>query len=707
MEGTGEAMNTIWYKSPAQKWENALAVGNGRLGAMVWGNTGHEIIDINEESVWSKPYSPRNNKNAKTSLKKIRELIKLERNAEAQELLYETFTGLPEESAFYKNAGRVHLDFYDEESYALENSNGVRTNPFENTVFYKRELDLETAIASTTFTKETLVPSTDDLSRNTTGSSITYNREVFVSSQEDVIVIHIWASTPKSIYLRASLENNSAVKKYSKGEDTIALQCFDGIPFSMMMNAVTSSGKISVTGNTLTVERADEVTLFIDVETAFAKKSFAKKSSRGFNVVKLAAWCSDRALKKLCFAANAMYLPLKQSHIAENTALFSKLNLSLGEKPAEEKKTCADDLLLNTDSEEFAELYLKYSRYLLLNSCKKNAKLPPLKNGIFMNPLVEASHVRYDLKGSSSLALTGSLVSSKKCDELIFDLIYRMNKNGHSTTFGMFGMGGVAAFGKTDLWGDTSPCGTDFASSYNPLGFAKLAELILGYYEFTLDRKFLNHHIGIIKSACEFFEEYLVLRNEKTHAVMIPCGEEKEVSGKKYFINEGSAASEKVLKGLFENALKAYNYALIPSNEDFVVKAKDMLAKICAGDCAAEETSAKQFAPSSFIENNFADISLFAEKIISSELHANVLTVKVLDSADGILKTGTLENISLKGNLYANLSWKNGRIISGNLYAKSGSSFIENVVICYQGKKFNARLADGSISLMNILPTTV
>ena len=188
---------------------------------------------------------------------------------------------------------------------------------------------------------------------------------------------------------------------------------------------------------------------------------------------------------------------------------------------------------------------------------------------------------------------------------------------------------------------------------------------------------------------------------------MIPCGEEKEVSGKKYFINEGSAASEKVLKGLFENALKAYNYALIPSNEDFVVKAKDMLAKICAGDCAAEETSAKQFAPSSFIENNFADISLFAEKIISSELHANVLTVKVLDSADGILKTGTLENISLKGNLYANLSWKDGRIISGSLYAKSGSSFIENVVICYQGKKFNARLADGSISLMNVLPTTV
>ena len=541
-------MNTISCKSPAKEWKDAFAVGNGRLGAMVYGNVQHEIISMNEESLWSKPYAFRNNRNAKSSLKKIRELLKLERPQEAQELVYETFTALPEEQAFYKSAGRVHLDFYNRESYGLDNSYGIRDKAFGTPVFYKRELDLETAVAATTFTEETVLPSTDDFSRNTTGSSITYNREVFVSTQEDVLAIHIWASTPRSIYLRASLENENADKKYSCGEDIIGIQSFNGIPFAMMLGAVAPGGKVSVSGNSLIVEDADEVTLYVDVETAFALSSFAKKSYRQFKNARLASKASDIALKKICFAMNARYASIKQAHIDENSAIFSKMQLSLGEQDSQTESTpiSLESVLENTSSPEYAELYFKYMRYLYLNSTKPRAKLPPLENGLFSNPDDELWHERYYFDRLYPYGLTGCLCNAKKSDEALFKFLKKINKNGKRTAFEMFGAEGSTAFDSTDIWGDTAPCGTELDSSYNAAGLARLAALVTEYYESTLNKKFIKKNAGIIKNACAFFENYLVLVDEKSRAILNPAFSK----GEKQFITEGNFELEKEIADL-------------------------------------------------------------------------------------------------------------------------------------------------------------
>ena len=132
-------MNSIWYNESAENWNEAFPLGNGRLGAMIYGKAGHEIIELNEESVWSKIYADRNNKNAKASLKKIRELVNLNRISEAQEVVLENFTSVPEEQAYYKCAGKIHIDFYDEESFGLNGtSSGIeRKNQFKNLLIYK------------------------------------------------------------------------------------------------------------------------------------------------------------------------------------------------------------------------------------------------------------------------------------------------------------------------------------------------------------------------------------------------------------------------------------------------------------------------------------------------------------------------------------------------------------------------------------------
>ena len=112
-------MNTLWYKNPAKDWNEALPLGNGRLGAMVFGGLGHETIQLNEESIWSGAYRDRNNYSCLENLPKIQALLKEGHLQEAQELAYESMTGTPSQQVVYQTAGDLHIDFYTQETRGL------------------------------------------------------------------------------------------------------------------------------------------------------------------------------------------------------------------------------------------------------------------------------------------------------------------------------------------------------------------------------------------------------------------------------------------------------------------------------------------------------------------------------------------------------------------------------------------------------------
>ncbi|MBO4404794.1 MAG: hypothetical protein J5780_05625 [Treponema sp.] len=122
---------------------------------------------------------------------------------------------------------------------------------------------------------------------------------------------------------------------------------------------------------------------------------------------------------------------------------------------------------------------------------------------------------------------------------------------------------------------------------------------------------------------------------------------------------------------------------------------------------AEPKSEAALTLPDSLMAGSVHDAGLIIRNIISSEMNGNTIEITLLPGAKGALATGEVKNVSLKGNLFANLTWKDGRIVSGNLFTKTSGSFVDTTVIWYQGKKFNARLMNGSISLMNVLPTTV
>ncbi|MCI5522877.1 MAG: glycoside hydrolase family 95 protein [Spirochaetia bacterium] len=707
-------MNSIWYNENAENWNEAFPLGNGRLGAMIYGKAGHEIIELNEESVWSKIYADRNNKNAKASLKKIRELVNLNRISEAQEVVLENFTSVPEEQAYYKCAGKIHIDFYDEESFGLNGtSSGIeRKNQFKNLNFYKRELNLKSAIAETSFSVESVVPSTNDLSKNTIGSSITYYREAFISSQEDVLVLHIWASTPKSIYLRASIEDENSIRKFSLGEDTIASESISSIPYSTMINASTYNGRIYSTGSSLVIEQADEVTLFIDVESAFGKKSYAKK---GGNVKKnlkaLAAKASERALKKLCFASCGQYDKIRTAHINDFSADFNSVSFSLGNSQDEERKISAKDLMTKKESKSFNELKWKFSRYMLISSIKKSGKLPPLKNGLWLNKNNELKKVRYDLESQSLFLNCADSCGLKNYASSFFTLEKKLNLNGKKSASEIYGKNGSVSHNSSDLWGDTSPCGTDMSLSYKPFGLIYNAASILSHYEYSLDKKFLKKNYHLIKNAADFFCNYLVSQNENKNKVLVPSFSSGYTTsdGTTVYLGEETPEDTMLLTELFKCAVTANEYLGVPENNDDVVKYKDMLKKLKPVQQDKLNSKKDDFENTGnvLMENNFEFLLNITSGIICSKIANGRVEIHLLENLPEGFESGKFDGASLKGNLFADISWENKKFKTCRLYAKPGMKFFEEVKIFYEGKSYNSRLTNGSLDVLNVLPTTI
>ncbi len=714
-------MNTLWYKKPAADRTEALPLGNGRLGALVYGKMGHEVIELSEESLWSRPYSCRDTALARKSLKDVRDLIKKNRIAEAQELMLETFTGTPEKSGHYCSAGKVHIDFYNSESYGLSGPSCERNSLFANATTYRRELDLETGIATTTFSKDMDVQNTAYLSKNAFGSSITYTREAFVSASSNVIVYHCSASTPKSIFFRVNLEHSSVAKSFSLTDDTIGISVTDGIPFSVLATVSASGGKVFVRGNYLIVEGADEATLFVDVQTAFRKGDyFATGGNVNHRLFSLATWCADRALKNICFGLGAEYQTLKKEHMRDFAPLLKEAELSIGDEPS--YLPSVEELLENlkpgsANFDLLSELYWNYSRYLFVSSSRTPGSLPSLKDGIWFNDC-EGKEERYEFFPGTEEVLSsfeaGLFTSVLPDDKNLFGYIKRLYKNGKHTAQKMFDMDGSLVFTSSDVWGDSSVQGSDFTKSFWPMGTLVLALLVRDRFEFTQDKKFLKKYFYIMKGACEFFSQYMTLSDDGSRLVvspMVSAGYDLS-DGSKAFVREGSAEDTALVAELFDATIQCALALGLPLSGNEIAQYQAMLSRLNPSALCGKKKNAFTGGEltslnANLMGNNFSTVRAFTESIISSVMKEGRVVLEVLSDAPSVWKKGKLTGISLRGNIFADVSWADGRIESARVYAKQGTVFVRDLTVIYQGKSYETRLAENSLDLLNVLPSTV
>lgn len=701
-------MNKIWYKKAAENWNEAIPVGNGRLGAMVYGRTGHEIIQLNEESVWSRTYTDRNNESAAVSLKEIREMLNLGRVQEAQELVFETFTGLPQTQASYESAGELHLDFYDGEHSGLTGPSSERKNVFDNCSVYRRELDLETAIQTTSFTTKSPRPSTADFSAGQDGATISYSREVFIPAEADVLIVRITATTPKSIYLRARFERDVCSKKYSLAEDTIVMQNTAGIPFAAVLMASSSGGTTTVRGDNLVIESADEVTLYVDVQTAYRNSHYQKKGGNIYRTPSaMASWCADRALKNICFASGASYESLRSQHIAEYSEWYKDIYLSLSKDESEEKeaeRNSTEELIAGgSEKASLCELYWNFCRYAMISSVRAPGTLPAFSSGLWFDSQNSYEKKRYSLE--EKIPLVTDVCGLGTADKVIFDLCKKIYLNGKKTASKMYSSEGYAAHSQTDIWGDTVPCGSILGDAYKNLGAAFAAIPVQEHFEYTLDTKFLKKNWYLLKEACNFFADYLIPVDEGKKLTLLPSFTDE----KDFFVCEQTLSDTKTIAALANAALKAAEALKIPENNSNVVKFRSLLDRLKFADTLGDDSAPKAAfeKPAALLGNNISDLSQMTAGIIDSTLCEGRVLIDLLSAVPKGWNSGSLKGAHLKGNMRADISWKNGVIETARLYTKNGTEFIKDITVCYCGKKYNSQLMDGALDILNVLPSTL
>ena len=462
----------LWYTQPAANWNQALPLGNGRLGAMVFGDPAHEHLQLNESGIWAGRLLDRNNPEALKSLPEIRKLLFAGKAHEAELLADRTLIGIPRRLPQYQTLGDLHLDFPSTEAF---------TN-------YRRELDLATAIATVTYT----------------ANRVTFKREYFSSAPAQMIVMRLTADQPGRINFTATLTRERDAESKPSGPDSIVMigkaiahddghagwQKEGGARFTAALQAITDGGRVQAEEGRLTVTNANAVTLLFDANSG-----------------KVPAFATIPAA---ILNGSKPYSTMRADHIADHQRLFNRVDLSFNAPasplPTDERlnrvKAGATDLGLEA-------LYFQFGRYLLIASSRPGG-LPATLQGLWNDSLTPAWDSKYTININTEMNYWPA--ENTNLSELhlpLFDLLERMRASGRRTAKSTYGVTGFVAHHNTDMWAHTEPL-DGVGSGIWPMGAAWLSLHMWDHYDFTRDQAFLKDRAyPVMKEAAEFFLDYL------------------------------------------------------------------------------------------------------------------------------------------------------------------------------------------------------
>ncbi len=469
-------MSRLFYDKPAAgNWEAALPIGNGRLGAMIFGEEEMEHLQLNEESLWSGGRMDRINPDARQNLDRVRELIFAGRIPEAERLLKFAFTGTPQSQRAYQTLGDLYVDLMD-----------TVTAPED----YERELDLAEAIHRVR------------VRDGRTG--IFYERVCFATAVDHVIVLHLTSDRRGSVRAGAMLTRSCLCDISQHEGDMVFMEgCTggDGIEFcaGITMCAENSgmAGGVHATGEHLVCEGADAITIYMTAVTSFRESACLREAVRG--ILKRA---SERGFERI-----------REEHIRDYKTYFNTCSLGLSYNVRLDSLTTdqrlkrvregeADNGLINT--------YFDFGRYLLISSSRPGT-LPANLQGIWNRDVTPPWGSKYTININTEMNYWGAeTLGLSLCHLPLFDLLKRVEESGRVTAEKMYGCRGFVAHHNTDIWGDTAPQDMYIPATYWVMGGAWLCTHIWQHYEFTGDMDFLREMYGTIRSAVEFFMDFLV-----------------------------------------------------------------------------------------------------------------------------------------------------------------------------------------------------
>jgi alpha-L-fucosidase 2 len=470
--------NQLWYSKPAERWLEALPVGNGRLGGMVYGNIEKERIGLTESTVWSgAPGSSDEIPNALEYLREIRNLIFQGKYLEARTLCKDHMLGRPKSFGTNLPLGDLELAF--------------RTSV--DAELYRRSLALDEGIVRVEYTV----------------NSHRFLREVLASNPDNAIVVHLTCDAPNQITFSAAIRSALPGKVSGLGEDTLVFRgaAFEkmhsdgshGVEVESRVQIRQEGGSLFADGARLHVQNANAVTLLVAVATSY----------RGADAQRL---CQN-ALED---AASKSYAELRRAHIADHESLFHRVEIDLGSNP-EVGNTPTDNrrkaLASGVNDPELCALFFQYGRYLTIAGSRANSPLPMALQGIWNDGLASSMGWTDDFHldiNTQQNYWAAEACNLSECQTPLFSLIEGLRESGSSTAKTMYGAPGWVAHTVTNPWGYTAS-GWGLGWGIFVTAGVWIALQMWEHYRFTKDVAFLRERLyPVFKDAARFFLAYMV-----------------------------------------------------------------------------------------------------------------------------------------------------------------------------------------------------
>jgi alpha-L-fucosidase 2 len=509
----------LWYDQPAANWNEALPVGNGKLGAMVFGGVTNERLQLNEETVWSGEDFDFVNPKAKASLKHVRRLLFDGKYVEAQRLAQTNLMGDKRIPSSYQTLGDLTLAFGHDDAKVRE---------------YRRELDLRTAVASVSYSV----------------NNVTFYREIFSSAPDNVIVMRIRSDKPGSVSFTGSLTRPGDKATFEGINDLITMNEHvgngSGVKLVARLKVVHLEGTLTVSGNAFAVRDADEVVLLLTAATDYWKTDPSTVTSTGITA-----------------ASARQYEDLRAAHVADYQSYFNRVGFDIGTSDAVYFPT--DQRLKavqrgNVDP-HLVQLFFQFGRYLLISSSRPGG-MPANLQGIWadgLHPPWEADyHININIQMNYWPAETTNL---HELHLPFLEFLKPLARDGKKTAKEMYGINGTVAHFTTDAWHFTEPYGETQWAMW-PMGLAWSAAHLWEHYLFKEDNRYLNDlAYPVMKEAALFCLEWLTKDPITGHLVSGPSISPENTfrtpTGETATMVMGPTMDHMIIRQLFANTAEA------------------------------------------------------------------------------------------------------------------------------------------------------
>ena len=553
--------DTLIFTEVPKTWEHYLPLGNGRLGAMVKAHPCNEVIQLNEEGIWSGGPIDRINDSAYKNLAEIRKLVRDGKVLDAQELGFRSLSGTCFNERVYQTAGEFRVDFYAKDNFGIACGFPLEHKTFEQSLSsYKSSLNLSEA--------STIVSYTDEHGTN-------FKRRTWISAVDDALFMHITSDKAASINFRAYFDRGIWVDSVYAKDNFIFLEDSHGIPFAAGAGAISKGGKVIADGFCLTGEACDEVLIFIDIKAwKWNKKELTKNQYQ--KKIKKNTWTPAllHHLNEIRDVINRHGLSVAAEdfyawHLVEYKNYWDRANIQIGEK-IKSSEISTTELLknANTSNTELINLYANFSRYLLIAGSRVPGELPTTLQGLWNCYMDPPWGSKYTININTEMNYWPvNLISLSECEIPLFELLARAYKNGCKVAQRMYRCYGYVLHHNTDYWGDAAPQDAWLPGTYWVLGAAWLATHIWEHYEYTENIFVLQKYYYLLHEACQFFVDFLVpsdIKAEDGNPYLVinpsvsPENSYVTKTGETGAFSEGCEMDNMILEHLFKSCLKAY-----------------------------------------------------------------------------------------------------------------------------------------------------